>query len=102
MATDCAALKHASNFLRHVKSGPLAGVPIAGSLGDQQAAMLGQRCKPNEAKNTYGTGSFILLNTGETPVPSTHGLLTTIAYKLGPNAATNYALEGAPLLAPSM
>ena len=161
---------------RHVKSGPLAGVPIAGSLGDQMSAMLGQRCKArpipppyliapnaahttssayvvpgcphalrdcfwlskkcsksscscsrgwcwfsrfragrdssllrledepkrkawrlcqvNEAKNTYGTGAFILLNTGPEPVPSEHGLLTTIAYKLGPQAATQYALEG--------
>lgn len=50
----------------------------AGCLGDQQAAMLGQRCKPMEAKNTYGTGCFVLLNTGDTPVASTHGLLTTI------------------------
>lgn len=79
-----------------MKSGPLAGVPIAGSLGDQQSAMLGQRCKPGEAKNTYGTGAFILLNTGPTPpVTSTHGLLTTVAYKLGPHADTQYALEGA-------
>ena len=78
-----------------MKAGPLAGVPIAGSLGDQQSAMLGQRCKPSEAKNTYGTGAFILLNTGVKPVPSTHGLLTTVAYQLGPNADTQYALEGA-------
>ena len=78
-----------------MKRGALAGVPIAGSLGDQQSAMLGQRCKPSEAKNTYGTGAFILLNTGTKPVPSAHGLLTTVAYKLGPNAATQYALEGA-------
>ncbi len=49
----------------------------------------------NEAKNTYGTGAFILLNTGSEPVPSKHGLLTTIAYKLGPDAQTQYALEGA-------
>jgi len=49
-----------------------------------------------EAKNTYGTGAFILLNTGPEPMPSEHGLLTTIAYKLGPQAATQYALEGGP------
>ncbi|KAI5083000.1 hypothetical protein GOP47_0002743 [Adiantum capillus-veneris] len=73
---------------------PLKGVPIAGCLGDQHAAMVGQRCKKGEAKSTYGTGCFILLNTGEDIVPSQHGLLTTIAYKLGPKAPTNYALEG--------
>ena len=50
----------------------------AGCLGDQQAAMLGQRCKPLEAKNTYGTGCFVLLNTGTTPIQSSHGLLTTM------------------------
>ena len=52
-------------------------------------------CQVKEAKNTYGTGAFILLNTGAEPMPSEHGLLTTIAYKLGPQAATQYALEGA-------
>lgn len=49
---------------RHIASGPLQGVPIAGCLGDQMAAMLGQRCRVNHAKNTYGTGCFVLLNTG--------------------------------------
>jgi glycerol kinase len=48
----------------HIASGPLKGVPIAGCLGDQMAAMLGQRCRQNQAKNTYGTGCFVLLNTG--------------------------------------
>ncbi len=67
----------------------------AGSLGDQQAAMLGQRCKPHEAKNTYGTGSFILLNTGTEVVMSEKGLLTTSAYQLGPDQPAYYALEGA-------
>jgi glycerol kinase len=75
--------------------GPLGGeVPVAGDLGDQQAATLGQVCTaPGEAKNTYGTGNFMLLNTGTEIVPSKAGLLTTVGYKLG-GAATIYALEG--------
>ena len=77
----------------------LAGVPIAGCLGDQQAAMLGQRCVQHEAKNTYGTGCFMLLNTGEELVPSQHGLLTTVAYRLGPEARPCYALEGSIAIA---
>jgi glycerol kinase len=69
-------------------------VPIAGDLGDQQAALVGQTClKPGQAKNTYGTGCFLLLNTGLHPVQSSHGLLTTVAYKLGDQPA-HYALEG--------
>jgi glycerol kinase len=82
-----------------VAEGPLAGVPIAGILGDQQAALVGQTCfQPGEAKNTYGTGCFLLMNTGETLVPSQHGLLTTVAYKLGTNAPY-YALEGSVAIA---
>ena len=74
--------------------GVLAGVPVAGILGDQQAALVGQTCfHPGEAKNTYGTGSFLLMNTGLAPVPSNCGLLTTVAYKLGDRPAA-YALEG--------
>ncbi len=69
-------------------------VPVAGILGDQQAALFGQTClKPGEAKNTYGTGCFLLMNTGAKPVQSKHGLLTTVAYKLGKEPA-QYALEG--------
>jgi glycerol kinase len=72
----------------------IRGVKIAGVLGDQQAALFGQTCfSPGEAKNTYGTGCFLLMNTGERPVPSTCGLLTTVAYKLGAQHAI-YALEG--------
>ncbi|KAG2575200.1 glycerol kinase-like [Panicum virgatum] len=78
---------------------PLSGVPISGCLGDQHAAMLGQLCQKGEAKSTYGTGAFILLNTGEEPTQSSHGLLSTIAYKLGPTAPTNYALEGSIAIA---
>jgi glycerol kinase len=69
-------------------------VPIAGILGDQQAALFGQACfHPGETKNTYGTGCFLLMNTGAYPVPSTSGLLTTVAYQVGREAA-QYALEG--------
>lgn len=72
----------------------IKGVPIAGILGDQQAALVGQSCfAPGEAKNTYGTGCFLLMNTGPRAVQSTCGLLTTVAYKLGEQPA-NYALEG--------
>ena len=72
----------------------LAGVPIAGSLGDQQAATFGQVCLDvGDAKNTYGTGNFMLLNTGEQRVASEHGLLTTVCYRLGDDAPV-YALEG--------
>src|ERR1700733_4314167 len=66
----------------------------AGFLGDQQAALVGQACfRPGEAKNTYGTGCFLLMNTGEKPIASTAGLITTVAYKLGKEKAC-YALEG--------
>jgi glycerol kinase len=75
--------------------GALAGVPIAGILGDQQAATFGQAClSPGEAKNTYGTGNFVLLNTGTEKVMSENGLLTTVCYKIGSNDPV-YALEGA-------
>ncbi|MEW6029321.1 MAG: glycerol kinase GlpK [Chloroflexota bacterium] len=74
--------------------GALGGVPVAGDLGDQQAALFGQTCfSPGEAKNTYGTGCFMLMNTGEKPVPSKSGLLTTLGYKIG-NQKAVYALEG--------
>ena len=74
--------------------GSLSGLPIAGILGDQQAALFGQTCfDPGQAKNTYGTGCFLLLNSGEEPTLSKHGLLTTLAYKIG-DAKPVYALEG--------
>jgi glycerol kinase len=77
----------------------IAGVPIAGDLGDQQAALVGQACfNKGEAKNTYGTGCFMLMNTGEKPVLSNFGLLTTVAYKFGPKPAC-YALEGSIAIA---
>ena len=74
--------------------GFVPGVPIAGILGDQQAATFGQACfEVGNAKNTYGTGNFMLLNTGTTPIPSKNGLLTTVCYKIG-DQPTVYALEG--------
>jgi len=74
--------------------GTLAGIPVAGDLGDQQAALFGQTCfSSGEAKNTYGTGCFMLLNTGTKPVQSKNGLLTTLGYKIGSEKAV-YCLEG--------
>ena len=74
--------------------GDLAGIPVAGDLGDQQAALFGQACySAGEAKNTYGTGCFMLLNTGTKPVQSKNGLLTTLGYKVGDQPAV-YCLEG--------
>jgi glycerol kinase len=75
-------------------TGALAGIPVAGDLGDQQAALFGQTCfSMGEAKNTYGTGCFMLLNTGNKAVQSKNGLLTTLGYKIGKEKAV-YALEG--------
>jgi glycerol kinase len=74
--------------------GALEGIPVAGDLGDQQAALFGQTCfSAGEAKNTYGTGCFMLLNTGTKPVQSKNGLLTTLGYKIGSQDAV-YCLEG--------
>lgn len=84
----------AEEYGRGASGTPIAGVPICGNLGDQQAAMLGQVCvDPGNVKNTYGTGNFMLVNTGTEPVLSRHGLLTTVCGKLG-DAAPTYALEG--------
>jgi len=87
-------IRSSSEVYGRVAQGPLKGVAVAGILGDQQAALVGQTCfRSGEAKNTYGTGCFLLMNTGEKPVESKHGLLTTVAYKLG-NQPARYALEG--------
>lgn len=87
-------IRSSSEVYAEITSGPLAGIPVAGILGDQQAATFGQAClSPGEAKNTYGTGNFMLLNTGTTPVFSEHGLLTTVCYRLGDQPPV-YALEG--------
>jgi glycerol kinase len=82
------------------KDGPFGGsIPVCGDVGDQQAALLGQGCfDAGEAKNTYGTGCFLLMNTGSSRVPSRSGLLTTVAYQLGGRPAV-YALEGSVAIA---
>jgi glycerol kinase len=88
-----------SEVYGEVTQGAFKGLPIAGILGDQQAALVGQTCfLRGEAKNTYGTGCFLLMNTGEKPVSSQHGLLTTVAYKFGQSPAC-YALEGSVAIA---
>jgi len=83
-----------SEVYGHAKLPEIEGAPVAGVLGDQQAALFGQTCfDPGQAKNTYGTGCFLLMNTGTSPVLSKHGLLTTVGFKLGDQPA-HYALEG--------
>ncbi len=87
-------IRSSSEVYGECKPGVLKGTPVAGILGDQQAATFGQAClEKGSAKNTYGTGNFMLLNTGNEPVPSENGLLTTVCYKIG-EQATVYALEG--------
>ncbi|KAF6811057.1 glycerol kinase [Colletotrichum sojae] len=85
-----------------IASGPLAGVPIAGCLGDQSSALVGQ-CgfSPGQAKNTYGTGCFLLYNVGHEPVISKSGLLATVAYDFGKGRKPVYALEGSVAVAGS-
>ena len=91
--------KASSSDFGSILSGPLAGVRILGVVGDQQAALLGQGCvSRGEAKNTYGTGCFMLYNTGEDIVTSRHGLLTTLAYQQEGHKPT-YALEGSVAVA---
>ncbi|MBL1074984.1 glycerol kinase GlpK [Nocardia sp. 2] len=87
-------IRSSSEVYGDITTTALAGVPVAGILGDQQAATFGQAClEPGDTKNTYGTGNFMLMNTGTTPVFSEHGLLTTVCYRLGEQPAV-YALEG--------
>jgi len=87
-------IRSSSEVYAQAKVPELKDVAIAGILGDQQAALVGQTCfRPGEAKNTYGTGCFLLMNTGERVFHSSYGLLTTLAYKLGERPA-HYALEG--------
>jgi glycerol kinase len=91
-------IRSSSEVYGNAKGG-LGGVPLAGDLGDQQAALFGQACyNPGEAKNTYGTGCFMLMNTGEKPVLSKNGLLTTLGYRIGSQPAV-YALEGSIAIA---
>jgi glycerol kinase len=88
-------IRSSAEVYGHTRGTALAdGTPVAGVLGDQHAATFGQACfEPGDAKNTYGTGNFLLLNTGTEPVPSQQGLLTTVAYRLADQPAV-YALEG--------
>jgi len=92
-------IRSSSEFYGVAKQGPIRDVPIAGILGDQQAALVGQTCfRAGEAKNTYGTGCFMLMNTGTRKVDSKCGLLTTVAYQLGSQPVC-YALEGSLAIA---
>lgn len=94
-------VRSCSEIYGTVSDGPLAGVRIAGIAGDQQAALFGQMCtEAGSVKNTYGTGCFLLMNTGEKPIISENRLLTTIAYKIGNKVA--YALEGSIFVAGSV
>ena len=94
-------VKASSEVYGHCDSSYLGGsIPISGAAGDQQASLFGQTCfNKGDAKNTYGTGAFLLMNTGEKPVFSTHGLVTTIAWGL--DGKVNYALEGSIFVAGS-
>ncbi|KAF5304643.1 hypothetical protein FQR65_LT07925 [Abscondita terminalis] len=93
-------IKSSSEVYGHIVGGNLQGVPISGCLGDQQSALVGQQClSRGEAKSTYGTGCFLLYNTGTKRVNSSHGLLTTIAYQPGPKEMPVYALEGSVAIA---
>uniref|UniRef100_A0A0A9X2T1 glycerol kinase n=1 Tax=Lygus hesperus TaxID=30085 RepID=A0A0A9X2T1_LYGHE len=84
-----------SQIYGYIRDGPLQGIPISGCMGDQQASLLGQLCiEPDSAKSTYGTGCFILKNTGTKAIQSRNGLLTTIAFQLGIEEPVYYALEG--------
>ena len=90
---------HSSSEVYGNGAGDLGGVPIAGDLGDQQAALFGQTCfEPGQVKCTFGTGCFMLMHTGDRPVPSRHGLITTVAARLGDGPAS-YALEGSVAVA---
>ncbi|KAJ0184115.1 hypothetical protein K1T71_000538 [Dendrolimus kikuchii] len=93
-------IKSSSEIYGYISDGPLSGIPIAGCLGDQQAALVGQMClQKGQAKATYGTGCFVLYNTGDIRVNSSRGLLTTVAYQLGSNEPPCYALEGSVAVA---
>ncbi|XP_069698290.1 glycerol kinase 3 isoform X1 [Periplaneta americana] len=93
-------IRSSSEIYGTIADGVLQGVPISGCLGDQQSALLGQMCfEQGQAKSTYGTGCFLLYNTGTARVESTHGLVTTVAYRMGKKAAAVYALEGSVAVA---
>ncbi|CAL7946799.1 unnamed protein product [Xylocopa violacea] len=93
-------IRSSSEIYGYIQDDVLAGVPISGCLGDQQSALVGQMClQKGLAKSTYGTGCFLLYNTGTAIVDSSHGLLTTVAYQLGPQTPPVYALEGSVAIA---
>lgn len=93
-------IRSSSEIYGHIQEGMLKSVPISGCLGDQQSALVGEMClQRGQAKSTYGTGCFLLYNTGETIVRSKHGLVTTVAYQLGPKSQPVYALEGSIAIA---
>ncbi|XP_014227884.1 glycerol kinase isoform X2 [Trichogramma pretiosum] len=95
-------IRSSSEIYGKIRIGPLKGIPISGILGNQQAALVGQNClKKGQAKNTYRSGCFLLCNTGTQKVFSQHGLVTTVAYQLGPKAPVVYALEGSVAVAGS-
>ncbi|TIC10574.1 hypothetical protein E3Q15_03012 [Wallemia mellicola] len=88
-------IRSSSEVYGKIDHGPFVDTPISGMLGDQQAALVGQKClRAGEAKNTYGTGAFLLFNTGEEVKYSKNGLISTVAYKAGPDCPTHFALEG--------
>ncbi|XP_029174733.1 glycerol kinase-like isoform X1 [Nylanderia fulva] len=93
-------IRSSSEIYGYIHDELLQGVPISGCLGDQQSALVGQMClQQGQAKSTYGTGCFLLYNTGRSIVDSSHGLLTTVAYQLGAHASPVYALEGSVAIA---
>ncbi|CAK1588583.1 unnamed protein product [Parnassius mnemosyne] len=93
-------IKSSSEIYGYIAYEPLKGIPISGCLGDQQAALVGQMCmQKGQAKATYGTGCFVLYNTGDIRVNSSRGLLTTVAYQLGNKSPPVYALEGSVAVA---
>eukprot|EP00039_Didymoeca_costata_P006118 m.87616 g.87616 ORF g.87616 m.87616 type:complete len:561 (-) comp13119_c0_seq2:75-1757(-) len=93
-------IRSSSEIYGRMQKGPFTGVHLSGIVGDEQAALVGQHCfKRGDAKNTYGTGCFLLYNTGTKPVVSKNGLLTTVAYKFGPTGQCHYALEGSIAIA---
>jgi len=96
------SVRSSSEVYGRVADGPLAGVPVAGILGDQQAATFGQAAfEPGESKMTYGTGGFLIINTGTKQIHSSAGLVTTVAYRIG-DAPAAYALEGSIAVAGSL
>ncbi|CAG9138407.1 unnamed protein product [Plutella xylostella] len=93
-------IRSSSEVYGYIAEGPVKGVPISGCLGDQQAALVGQMClQKGQAKATYGTGCFVLYNTGDIRVNSSRGLLTTVAFQLGKDNPPFYALEGSVAIA---